>query len=149
MVSTIKIFLWANAETVVPTDPQVPLTDTRWSYPYLLTSLAPINVFWNVKSSSPADVRQRFGGTYCFHLQDRRVSQACNSNRQKVTRPMLSACLLLVICLTFNHENEAVSSSETSQSFYQIARHHIPKDSSLYSHSCENLKYKKSYAVTD
>jgi hypothetical protein len=30
---------------------------------------------------SPVEIRRRFGGIYCLHLQGRRVSQAINMNR--------------------------------------------------------------------
>jgi hypothetical protein len=33
------------------------------------------NIFWHEKPYSLVEVYQRFTGTYCFHLQDRRVSK--------------------------------------------------------------------------
>jgi hypothetical protein len=31
------------------------------------------SVFWSVMLCSLADIHWRFGGTFCFHLQDRRL----------------------------------------------------------------------------
>jgi hypothetical protein len=33
-------------------------------------------IIWDVMLCSTAEVHRRLGGTYCFHLQGRRVSQA-------------------------------------------------------------------------
>jgi hypothetical protein len=33
-------------------------------------------IFWDVTLCSPVDVHQRFGGTYCLHLQGQKVSTA-------------------------------------------------------------------------
>jgi hypothetical protein len=42
---------------------------------------------------SPSEVRRRFGGNYCIHLQGRRVSQATNKKKkteaQKFNREVL------------------------------------------------------------
>jgi hypothetical protein len=71
------------------------------------------SVFWDVKGCSPVEIHQRFGGTYCLHLQCRRISQTRNQQRSGVTM-------------------EAVRSSQTSVDFYQTTRRYTPEDKNAH-----------------
>jgi hypothetical protein len=85
--------------------------------------MSKITVFWFVTPCSLVKVCGCFGGTYCLHIQDRRV------------RKGFTCCLLRDGCLIYssNLKMEAVYSSETSANFYQSP------NSTLHSHCCENL----------
>jgi hypothetical protein len=52
------------------------------------------NTFWDVTSLSLVEDRPRFGGTYCLHLQGRRVS----NNRQEMgaERSFMELKILLI-----------------------------------------------------
>lgn len=67
-------------------------------------------VFCDATPCSPVRVHRRFEGTYCLHLQERKLNQARNQHG--------SACqlLLLVYCLAFSStlEMKAMCCSETS-----------------------------------
>jgi hypothetical protein len=39
-------------------------------------------VFWDITPWSPLKVNRRFGGTYCLHLQGRRISEASNQRER-------------------------------------------------------------------
>jgi ABC-type molybdate transport system permease subunit len=56
-------------------------------------------VFWVVTPSS-SETARRFGGTYCLHLQDRRLRKARNrvfSTRGSLILPPVSAGFILVL----------------------------------------------------
>jgi hypothetical protein len=42
-------------------------------------------IVWNVTPHSLVEVRRRFGGTYCFQIQDRRVSHESRVDRYLVS----------------------------------------------------------------
>jgi hypothetical protein len=60
--------------------------------------------------------------------------------------------MLIVVagCLAYSSIRmmEVVCSSETSANFYRIIQHHIPEDSNLYNHRCENLTSKTKASST-
>jgi hypothetical protein len=55
----------------------------------------------------------------------------------------------MVSCLTdtFTLKMEAVFASETSVNIYQTTRRHIPEDSTLHSHCCENNQHSSNKNV--
>jgi hypothetical protein len=50
----------------------------RLDFEFLTAAIMKIYISWVTMSCSPLKVNRRFGGTYCLHLQFRRVSQARN-----------------------------------------------------------------------
>jgi hypothetical protein len=78
-----------------------------------------IIIFWDVTLCNPIEVRRSFGGTYCLHLQSRRVSQT--SNQQETGKQLLVTSLAYLS----TRKMEAVRSSETSDNFYQTTRCHF------------------------
>jgi hypothetical protein len=95
--------------------------------------------FRDIPLCSQVEVYRRFRGTQCLHVQGQRVSQAnCEEGRK------ISACLLLLPDYLFGFsltlKTEAILSSETSENFYRTTRRHIPKEVTLHTHRCENLK---------
>jgi hypothetical protein len=75
---------------------------------------------------------------YRLPLQEQRVSQ--NS------KALLIACFL--ISLFFTLKMEAICSSETSIGFQHSTRCYIPRDGTLHSYRCENLKLKLVFVPT-
>jgi hypothetical protein len=87
-------------------------------------------IFWDVIPDGPIEFRRRFGGTYCLHLQSRRVNQATKEtggNRQS------SAFFWLVPLLAYYSTlmMQVVRSSETSLNFYRTIRRQTPEYSIL------------------
>jgi hypothetical protein len=80
-------------------------------------------VFWYVTPCCPVGINRLPRGTYCFHLQGRRVSQV--NNKQDLC---LMLALLLEVCFTYSSimKIETVRSSETLVNIYQITRCYIP-----------------------
>jgi hypothetical protein len=79
-------------------------------------------VSWIVKLCS-SDMAKHVGGTYCFHIQGQRMSEA---RRQQ---GWLADCVLLVSCLAYTStlKVETVCSSEMS-GFFQITWHRNTED---------------------
>lgn len=75
----------------------------------------------DVMLSSLVVVYWSFGGTYCFHLQDWRVSQASNQKKEQA-------------CIAY------LCTSETLVHFCQSAQQHTQEESILCTQSCKNLK---------
>jgi hypothetical protein len=82
-------------------------------------------IFWDITPCSPLKVNRRFGGTYCLHLQGRRISRA--------RRLCLSPAYTLVSCAAYSTtlKMDAICSSETSVDFQRTTRCYIPEDSTL------------------
>jgi hypothetical protein len=83
-------------------------------------------IFWILSLCSPLKVYQRFGGTYRFHFQGCRVSQAINQHEVSC---VLHAGLLLV--LTSSLKIEAASLSDTSVDFQPTKRRYTPETGTL------------------
>jgi hypothetical protein len=56
-------------------------------------------LFWDVTRCSPAEVRRRFGGIYCLHLQGRGVSRASIQQEAKAIK-VLGFNTALIIDIT-------------------------------------------------
>jgi hypothetical protein len=60
----------------------------NWHYvgfEVLTAVIMKITIFWDITPCSPLSVNRRFGGTYCLHLQGRKISRArsqCKSRWQ-------------------------------------------------------------------
>jgi hypothetical protein len=76
-----------------------------------------ITVFWDVTPCSTVQVYWRFGGTYCLHLQRRRVSQP--------SKQTAATCLFGLLA---DPQTEAVRFSEMLTKFYQTGRRNITED---------------------
>jgi hypothetical protein len=87
------------------------------------------SIFWDLTPCSPLKVNRRFGGTFRFHVQGRRISQVRN---QREAGSKHSSALKKKIC-----------SSETSVDFQQTTRFYISDDRTLHNHRRENLKFYK------
>jgi hypothetical protein len=63
-------------------------------------------------------------------------------NWLKIETGLCFLCLLLVSHWTYSStlKMEAKYSSKISVNFYQNIQHHIPRESTLHSYCCENLK---------
>jgi hypothetical protein len=77
-------------------------------------------ILWDMMPCSPANVAQRFGGTYCLHLQDQKVSQA--KSQDEAGSKQSSACFMLFRCLAYSLtlKMQAVCSSKTLPDFQLI-----------------------------
>jgi hypothetical protein len=85
-----------------------------------------------VMPSTLVEFRRRSGRTYCLHLRGRKVCWEAK---------LFAAYLAFSSTLRM----EVVRSSETSVNFYQIRRRHIPENSSLHCHCCEDFKSKSVF----
>jgi hypothetical protein len=99
-------------------------------------------IFWGAIPCILVAVYRVFGGTYCLHLQDRRISQA-RITRKKHVWTLLdgkTSCLLLANCLVYSLvlKMEAIYSSGMSGKLYRTIRRHFP---ALHSHRHENFKF--------
>jgi hypothetical protein len=90
-----------------------------------------LKIFWDDTSYSLIEIYRRFGETYCLYLHSQKVSHV----NQKESDGKHSLGLL------FDPEMETVPSSVTLANFSETTRRHIPEDSALYRHRCENLIY--------
>jgi hypothetical protein len=84
-------------------------------------------VFWDVAPSGFI-INRRFVGTWRLQLQGRRN----NASEEKYR-------WLLSVCYFFYHEDGDDTCPETSV-YNKPTRCHVPEDSILHSHRCENLK---------
>jgi hypothetical protein len=96
---------------------------------------------------------RRFGGTYHFRLQDRRISRARNQRESK-WQAEKSACrnfglhtktggaFMLVSCLAYSSilKMEAICFPEASVVFQRTTQCYTPEDRTLHNHQCEDLK---------
>jgi hypothetical protein len=62
-----------------------------------------ISIFWNITPCSPSSVNRRFGGTYCLHLQGRKISWAGNQRKSRICLP---AAFTLVSCSAYFFDPE-------------------------------------------
>jgi hypothetical protein len=90
-------------------------------------------VFWDVAPLC----EPRFGGTYCLHLQGRKIRERETSVSRWLQQPHVHAGSALADF--YNLKVEAICSSETWFTQWR----HIPEDGILHSHRRENLKYYK------
>jgi hypothetical protein len=94
-------------------------------------------VVWVVTSCS-SERAQCFGGTYCLHLQERKVNQL--RNQQKQLR-MLPASAGFLLGLLFSYEDGGNMLLQTVGLFLNYTLLN-PDDHILYSHHLENMKSK-------
>jgi hypothetical protein len=80
------------------------------------------SIFWDITPCSPLKLNRRFGGTCCFHLQCRRISQA--RNQREGSDPEDQSNMFLRNVGWFSTDYAA----------------YIPEDRILHNHRCENLK---------
>jgi hypothetical protein len=85
---------------------------------------------------SSVEVDLRFGGTYCFHPQGRRVSQATSQEEAGSKQ----SCLLAIFLAYSTLRMEAVCFPETLN-FYLTTPRHKPEDSSLRFEECLCLNH--------
>jgi hypothetical protein len=76
---------------------------------------------WDATPCSLIEICRRFGGTYCFHLQGRRVRQG--SKAERVNAACLNYSSILKI--------EAIRLSETSVNSTGAERCHIPRNNTI------------------
>jgi hypothetical protein len=71
--------------------------------------------YWDISLCSPMKVNRCYGGTYRFHLQDWRVSEA----RKQQAAVLIAACFMLVCWLVYSLslKMEEICLSETSADF--------------------------------
>jgi hypothetical protein len=81
-------------------------------------------VFWDITPYSSLNVNQRFGGTYCLHLQGQRISWARSQHESR-----WQAEALLVSCLAYSStlKMEPICSFRTLVDIHQTTWDYIPR----------------------
>jgi hypothetical protein len=87
------------------------------------------SVFWNITPCSPIKAKRRFGGTFCFHPQSRRISRARNQHERRWQ--------VILLTETCRFRNVARLSTDYTALY-------ISEDRILRIHRCDNLKSYKS-----
>jgi hypothetical protein len=106
----------------------------------VLTAVAvKCSIFWNIMPYIQAKVNRRFGGTYRYIFQGRRVSET----RRQHGAGKLALFFVLVPCLSSSSSTlkmRETCPSETSVDFQWITRYYIPEDRTLHIHRYEKLE---------
>jgi hypothetical protein len=94
------------------------------------------SIFWDITPCSPLRVNEPFGGTCRLHLQNQRISQPRNQNKD-----LLATWFTVVSFLTYSStlKMEATCSFEMPVDFQRTTRRYIPEDITLHNHRCKNL----------
>jgi hypothetical protein len=150
--STLKMEAISSPETSVDirqtTRRYIPEDSTLQLKVQVLTAVVmKSTIFWDITPSSPLKVN-RFGRTYCLHLQGWRNNFSKN---QQVSRWQAESAYLLVLAeiISSTPKMEAICSSESSVATQQTTRRHIPEDDTFHNHRCESLKsYKDKFTST-
>jgi hypothetical protein len=111
------------------------VTVSRRTQRTLPTNLSKNAVFWSVAPCRYC-VNRRFGGTYRLHLQGRKIRERGISLSRWLRTPAHAGSSLADF---FTLKMKEIRSSETSVHTRSTWRH-MPEDSILHSHRCENLK---------
>jgi hypothetical protein len=89
--------------------------------------------FWNVVPCSPVEIDRRFGGTYCLHLKDQRVSQT--RSKHQVGRYSTLLYVILSACffrgLLYSPEDGGSMFLQNVGELYRTTLRSIPEDSTL------------------
>jgi hypothetical protein len=103
---------------------------------HLRSVVMKISIFWDITPCSLVKVNRHFGGTYCLHLQGRRISQTKNQHQICFAFCLLQANFLLGYSSSL--KMKAICFSKTLADCHQTAQHYMPEERTY--HEPEDLE---------